>query len=102
MKFAGASSDFTTILIQTLLSALGYFIVIGITSVLGKNFLYLPLVLGPFIMVWQLVVYDYNKYAVDTLILSDVVQIGFIYLYYRKFVELSAKNNSQIGAGRKR
>jgi hypothetical protein len=102
MKFAGASLDFFQLFFQVIGGIVGYFIVLGITGVFGKNFLYLPLVLGPFFMLWILTTYNYKEWPIDTLIINDVVQLGFLYLYYQKFVELSAKNTSQSGAGRRR
>jgi len=102
MKFAGAQLDFLQFFFQVIFGIIGYFVVIGITGVFGKNFLYLPLVIGPFFMIWQLSTYDYQNWPIDTVIINNGVQLGFLYLYYQKFVELSAKNSGQSGAGRKR
>jgi hypothetical protein len=102
MKFAGASSDFFLIFFDVICGIVGYFIVIGIATAIGKNFLYLPLVLGPFFMLWILTTYNYKEWPIDTLIIHNVVQLGFLYLYYQKFVELSTKNTTQSGAGRRR
>ena len=102
MKYAGVSAGFWTIFGSVLGNIIGYILVLGLVGLFGKNFLYVPLILGPFFMIWALAVYDYNEKPTDTIILNTSVGLGFFYLYYRKFVELSPKNTLQNGAGRRR
>lgn len=100
MKFAGLSADVLTVLASIAGNAIGYILVLGLVAIFGKNFLYVPLFLGPFFMIWAFAAYDYNEKPIDTILVNNAVNIGFFYLYYRKFVELSAKNSKQSG-GRK-
>jgi hypothetical protein len=102
MKFAGAANSFAQIFFQVLGSIVGYFIVIGIATAIGKNFLYIPLVLTPFFMLWGISTFNYKESEIDTFIIDKIINAGFLYLYYQKFVELSSKNSGQSGAGRRR